>query len=148
MNVRSKLKTLVIIAALGSAFNTMPSAANAASNAAPLTACTRFYTLRRGDTLTRVAKRFNTSIGRIMALNNLADEKSVAKGRMLCVRAKADVVGPVTVTLTVQDGETLAILARRYGTSVTTLRKLNRIRTVKAGQVIIVPMRRVKARGV
>jgi LysM repeat protein len=67
---------------------------------------------------------------------------------MLCVRAKADVVGPVTVTVTVQDGETLAILARRYGTSVTTLRKLNRIRTVKAGQIIIVPMRRVKARGV
>jgi LysM repeat protein len=148
MSGKTKTKVLAVIAALITAFSTTVPGEGALASAKPLAQCTRFYTLRRGDTLARVARRFNVPVGRIMALNNLADVNDVKRGRTLCVRALAGAVGPLTTTITVTAGETLATIARKYGTSVATLRKLNNIRTVKAGQVIVVPLRRVKARGV
>jgi peptidoglycan-N-acetylglucosamine deacetylase len=148
MNGRIGTKVLAVIAALITAFSTTIMGGVMPAVAKPLAQCTRFYTMRRGDTVARVARRFNVPVGRIIALNNLSDVNDVKRGRTLCVRALASVVGPVTMTITVKAGETLATLARKYGTSVATLRKLNNIRAVKAGQVIVVPVRRVKARGV
>ncbi len=148
MSGRTGTKVLAVIAALMAAISTTILGDGAQASAKPLAQCTRFYTLRRGDTLARVARRFNVPVRRIMALNNLADENDVKRGRTLCVRALASVVGPITTTITVQAGETLATIAKKYGTSVSTLRKLNNIRKVKPGQVIVVPLRRVKARGV
>jgi LysM repeat protein len=115
--------------------------------AAPLNVCTRFYTVRRGDTLNKIARRFGTTAAKVMALNGMADNV-VVRGRMLCVRARADAVGPVTMMITVQEGETLTAIAKRYGTTTATLRRLNRVRAVAPGQQLLVPVRRIKARGV
>jgi LysM repeat protein len=125
-----------------------PTPAAAAEPSAAQSACTRFYTLRRGDTLNRVARRFATTSGKLLTLNSLSTDATINTGRMLCVRASKGTVGAVTQTIIVQDGETLAAIARKYLTSVATLRKLNRVRSVKPGQTLIVPIRRVKARGV
>lgn len=135
-------------AALLAALFASPTPAAAAEPSASQSACTRFYTLRRGDTLNRVARRFATTSGKLLTLNSLPPDAAISTGRMLCVRAAKGTVGAVTQTIIVQDGETLAILARKYLTSVATLRKLNRVRSVKPGQTLIVPIRRVKARGV
>jgi LysM repeat protein len=148
MSRRTGTKVLAVIAALITAFSTTVLGNGTPVAAKPLAQCTRFYTVRRGDTLARVARRFNVPVGRIMTLNNLANVNDVTRGRTLCVRALASVVGPVTTTIVVKAGETLATIARKYGTSVAALRKLNNIRAVKAGQQIVVPLRRVKARGV
>jgi LysM repeat protein len=125
-----------------------PAPAAAVNLDAPLQACTRFYTVRRGDTLSRVARRFGTTPSKLMSLNSMPAVTAVTLGRTLCVRASTATVGAVTMLVTVQKGETIARIAKRYGTSVATLRKLNRVRTVKVGQTIVVPVKRVKARGV
>jgi LysM repeat protein len=95
-----------------------------------------------------VARRFGTTTSKLMSLNSMPAATAVALGRTLCVRASTATVGAVTMLVTVQKGETIAKIAKRYGTSVATLRKLNRVRTVKVGQTIVVPVKRVKARGV
>lgn len=123
-------------------------ASPAAASEAPQQACTRFYTVRRGDTLSRVARRFGTTTSKLMSLNSMPAASAVTLGRTLCVRASTATVGAVTMLVTVQKGETIATIAKRYGTSVATLRKLNRVRAVKVGQTIVVPVKRVKARGV
>ncbi len=135
-------------AALLAALFASPTPAAAAEPSAAKSACTRFYTLRRGDTLNRVARRFATTSGKLLTLNSLPPDAAISTGRMLCVRAAKGTVGAVTQTIIVHNGETLAMLARKYLTSVATLRKLNRVRSVKPGQTLIVPIRRVKARGV
>jgi membrane-bound lytic murein transglycosylase D len=137
---------LRIIAAIAVFAALMPDVAYAQSTA-PFNVCTRFYTVRRGDTMARVARRFGTTGTKIMALNGMVNA-TLVRGRMVCVRAKADVVGPVTMTITVAEGETLSQIAARYGTTVATLRKLNRVRAASAGQQLLVPVRRIKARGV
>jgi LysM repeat protein len=130
-----------VVAALGLVALPVPAHARAASS------CARYYTLRTGDTMTRVARRFNISVSRLLAMNSLADASVARRGLTVCVRAAPGAVGAVTTTIVVQAGETLTSIARKYGTTSATLRRLNRIRSVKAGQTLIVPLRRVKARG-
>lgn len=43
----------------------------------------RTYTVVRGDTLTRIAKRFNTTIKRLCELNNIADPNKIRVGQVL-----------------------------------------------------------------
>ncbi|MCA9563661.1 MAG: LysM peptidoglycan-binding domain-containing protein, partial [Myxococcales bacterium] len=44
------------------------------------------YTVRRGDTLGRIARRFGVSTRDLMRLNNITDPDSVRAGRTLRVR--------------------------------------------------------------
>jgi membrane-bound lytic murein transglycosylase D len=141
------LRMIAVIAAVTALFPTAATHTAFAEADAPLNVCTRFYTVRRGDTLTKLARRFGTTPAKVMMLNGMTDP-ALVRGRLLCVRARADVVGPVTVMITVQDGETLSTIAERYGTSSAVLRKLNRLRVVNPGQQLLVPVRRIKARGV
>jgi LysM repeat protein len=144
------LRMVAVIAAVSALFPAASTAtvyADAEAPAAPLNVCTRFYTVRRGDTLSKIARRFGTSAAKVMTLNGMVDG-TVVRGRMLCVRARADAVGPVTMMITVQEGETITAIAKRYGTTAATLRRINRVRAVVPGQQILVPVRRIKARGV
>ena len=147
MKLRQATLALGCTALLAAMF-AAPTSAAAAEPSVAQNGCTRFYTLRRGDTLNRVARRFAITSGKLLTLNSLTSDAAINTGRLLCVRASKGTVGAVTQTVIVQDGETLAILARKYLTSVATLRKLNRVRSVKPGQTLIVPIRRIKARGV
>ena len=43
------------------------------------------YTIEAGDTLGRIAVRFNTTVERIQALNNLADPRALRIGTKLVI---------------------------------------------------------------
>ena len=46
-------------------------------------ACCDTYTVRRGDTLSGIAARFGTTVSRLVAINQIADEDLITIGQVL-----------------------------------------------------------------
>lgn len=95
----------------------------------------RHYVVQWGDTLAKIAARYGTSVNAIVALNpQLANRPSwIYAGEVITLPA-------TPVYYTVSRGDTLRIIAARYGTTVYSLQSLNpQIRNpniIYVGQVI------------
>jgi len=94
------------------------------------------HTVKSGDTLTSIAKRFGVNV------NDLADDNNIKKGQTLRLGQK--IKGPATErkAYVAQSGDTLAEIAKRFGVSVRTLAAENNLRTsatIKKGQKIRLP---------
>ena len=77
------------------------------------------YTVQRGDTLRKIAARYNTTVDAILKVNpQIADPNRIYTGQVINLPAGLS-------THVVQKGDTLRIIANRYGTSVEALLKLN-----------------------
>ncbi len=100
------------------------------------------YTVKSGETLSEIAARFNTSTERLMQANGISDPDLVMSGTRLQVPllpAKQPSAPPPPSSLSgptanrqaadhvVQAGESLSLIAERYGTSVERLVALNQI---------------------
>ena len=101
-----------------------------------------FYTVAKGDTLTRIADRFGMTLGSLLTLNRLKSEEPLHVGKRLRIegvapeakinqkkerdadKTKKQDKRPLT-TYRVKGGDTLLTIARRQGVSVGTLLKLN-----------------------
>lgn len=81
------------------------------------------YAVRRGDTLSDIARRHGTSVAALARMNRLSDPNLIVAGRSLRVPTS---VGVSSVHV-VRAGETLSAIAVRYGTSVAALARINRI---------------------
>ncbi|GAA0352421.1 hypothetical protein GCM10008932_01730 [Alkalibacterium iburiense] len=113
------------------------------------------YTVVRGDTLSHIARRFNTTVGELRKLNNLT-------GDLIFVNQRLTVPGTVEVetpapqpedkpdtsvhngkqtTHTVKSGETLSHLAVQYKTTVNRIKELNTLTSdlIRVGQQLRVP---------
>jgi N-acetylmuramoyl-L-alanine amidase len=96
------------------------------------------YTVRRGDTLSDIARRHGTSITALARMNQLSNPNFIVAGRTLRVPTR---VGVASVHV-VRAGETLSAIATRYGTSVVALARVNRIsdpNLIVAGTKLKVP---------
>jgi LysM repeat protein len=110
------------------------------------------HVVRRGETLTGLAKRYGTSVAAITAANRLTNANRIVIGQRLRItvsspaRASTAAAGAnQTATHLVRAGETLTGIARRYGTSVVILVKLNRVPRsglIRVGQRLLVPAAR------
>lgn len=105
------------------------------------------YTLRPGDTLGVVAKRFGVSVQALATANAISDPDRVVAGRTLVVPSSAEVrpIAAVTATHRVQPGETLGRIAQRVGTTTAELQRLNGIpdpRRLRAGTILRLPRSR------
>ena len=99
----------------------------------PLT-CKGYYAVKAGDTLTKIAKLFNTDLNTMKKLNPyISNYDLIYPGQRLCVPVLAT-TKPVTTTkkpgqcaytYTVKKGDTLFEIANARGTDVATLSKLN-----------------------
>lgn len=86
------------------------------------TATTGRYTVRRGDTLTTIAKAYGTTWKKLQALNNLRDPNKIRIGQVLRVPARRVSVGRppapskvrVVAHYTVHRGDTLTAICQRY----------------------------------
>lgn len=110
-----------------------------------------FYKVRRGETLSRIAQRFNVDVYDLKVWNRIRKNNALQAGQKLVVyrevRVSAQQQAQVAKSLkkfkpkyvTVQRGDTLWSISQRYGgVSVEKIKKLNGIRgnNLKAGQKI------------
>lgn len=109
------------------------------------------YTVMRGDTLSGIAGRYNTSVSELVAINQLRDRHSIRIGQKLVLPQQGGVVptlvindpGPQSIpgnrTYTVRPGDTLTGISQRFGVATPALMALNGIRDrnmLQPGQVL------------
>ncbi len=98
------------------------------------------HVVRRGETLSAIAETYGTSISALRSHNGLRSANRITVGQRLRLPAKASSVDSLQ-THVVRSGETLASIARRYGTTVRALQSANRIRNhiIQPRQVLVIP---------
>lgn len=101
----------------------------------PETDIVSVYEVKKGDTLTDVAKLFNVSVNTIMWANNLTS-RTITKGDTL-------IILPITgIKLTVKKGDTVKSLAKKYKADVQDITSYNGITEDSAlavGDTVIIP---------
>ena len=97
------------------------------------------YVVRSGDTLWLIARRFNTTVDAIMRLNGLTSD-NLSIGQVLRIPA-AESSGGSYFEYTVRSGDTLWQLARKYGTTVDAIMRLNGLASdnLSIGQILRIP---------
>ena len=122
----------------------------------PSTDCA--YTVQRGDTLSRIAVKFNTTVAQLVALNGISNPNLIFAGQVLKVPCGSDggtqpPTEPPPVpppppppsgecSYTVKPGDTLGRIAAQYGTTVAQLASMNGLANpnlIFAGQTLKVP---------
>lgn len=95
------------------------------------------HRVRRGETLSRIARLYGTTTQALVATNGLSRPDRLAVGQKLKVPA----TGATQRTHVVRSGDTLAAIARRYGTSVQAIQRANRLRghIIRPRQVLVIP---------
>lgn len=83
------------------------------------------YTVKSGDTLSGIAKKYGTTYTEIMKENNLKSTL-ILKGQTLQIGGKSTAVTSST-TYTVKSGDTLSGIAKKYGTTYTAIMKENNL---------------------
>jgi murein DD-endopeptidase MepM/ murein hydrolase activator NlpD len=106
------------------------------------------YVVQPGDTLFRIAQRFDTTVEAIAAANGIADPSRIRAGQKLVIpTAQPELVPsqepvPNTRVHPVHPGEALPTLAFRYGSTVWALREANevhRLDLLVPGQELVIP---------
>lgn len=99
------------------------------------------YIVKKGDTLYSIARNFNVSVNEIMALNNLSSSV-LTPGQTLVIPKKENNGNTNTYqTYTVQKGDTLFSISRKFGVDVNTIKQLNNLSsdTLSIGQQLKIP---------
>jgi len=93
------------------------------------------YTVKSGDTLSAIAKKYNTTVDALVQLNGIKNKNVISVGQVLKVTATAATAS----TYTIKKGDTLSAIAKKYNTTVDALVKLNGIKNknvISVGQVL------------
>lgn len=109
------------------------------------------YIVRPGDTLGRIARQYNTTVYQLATLNRIANPNIIFVGQQLIIPGCTNPnpphppqppQPPVVQYYTVQRGDTLSGIARRFGVSTADLAYCNGIRNwnlIFVGQVLMIP---------
>lgn len=100
---------------------------------------TRTYTVRRGDTLWAISRRFGTTVNTLVELNDIPNPNLIYVGQVLRLPTQSD------TTYTVRPGDTLWAISRRFDATVDALAERNNIpnpNLIYPGQVLTIPTRR------
>ena len=93
------------------------------------------YTVQKGDSLYSIARKYDTTIDRIKKLNNLTTNL-LSIGQVLLIPTDTN----LETTYTVQKGDSLYSIAKKYDTTVDRLKQLNNLSSnlLSIGQILIV----------
>lgn len=98
------------------------------------------YTVQWGDTLYSLARRFNTTVEALVALNGLQNPNFIRVGQVLKIVGTPTSPGTTTEYI-VQPGDTLFSIARRYNTTVEAISRANGIVNpwyIRVGQKLVI----------
>ena len=104
------------------------------------------YVVKAGDNLYNIAKQYNTSVSAISSLNNLVNN-NLSIGQQLLIPISQDSGSSgsnppsASNTYVVQRGDSLYSIARKFGTSVSEITRLNNLNGINLsiGQSLIIP---------
>ncbi|MCH8123107.1 MAG: LysM peptidoglycan-binding domain-containing protein [Bacteroidetes bacterium] len=85
------------------------------------------YTVRRGDTLGKIADRFKVSVSQLQSWNNLRGTRIISGARLSIYTDSGSASTSGQITYVVKSGDTLSKIATRHGVTVTNLRRWNGI---------------------
>ena len=93
------------------------------------------YTVQKGDSLYSIARKYSTIIDKIKDLNNLTTNL-LSIGQVLLIPTDTN----LETTYTVQKGDSLYSIAKKYDTTVDRLKQLNNLKSnlLSIGQILIV----------
>jgi len=93
------------------------------------------YTVKKGDTLSAIALKFNTTVSVLQALNGIKDVNKISVGQVLKLKSETS----TSSTYTVKKGDTLSAISLKFNTTVSALQALNSIKDINkisVGQVL------------
>lgn len=100
-------------------------------------------TLHRGETLYEVAHRYGVTLASLMEVNRIDNPRLLRAGRVLAIPGTRVISARVAVKrCRLHRGETLYGIAHRYGVTLASLMRVNRIenaRRLRAGRVLLIP---------
>lgn len=104
------------------------------------------HRVRRGETLSVIARRYRTRIDSILAANSIRNPNLVRVGQYLRIPTRqistAAISGNGTIKHRVRRGETLSKIARNYSCNISQISQLNNLRNrhiLSVGQVLTIP---------
>jgi LysM repeat protein len=116
------------------------------------------YVVQKGDTLSKIAARFNVTVEAIVVANNLKNPNAIFIGQTLVIPDGTPLAPPPQPqpgsptaptqpqlgpgnTYTVQRGDSVTRVARRFGITVEELMRANALTTttLQIGQVLVIP---------
>ena len=107
-----------------------------------------YHRVQRGETLSHIAARYGVQIRELQSINNLRSRHHVRAGQKLRLPTDADRSELITLAAdgryTIQSGDTLEKIARRFGASENQIMAANSISNrhrIQAGQVLRIPSR-------
>lgn len=95
------------------------------------------YTVKTGDSLYAIARRYNTTVDEIKRINNLTSNNLSIGQKLLIPNTSSN----NTITYTVKSGDSLYAIANRYDTTVNAIKQLNNLTSnnLSIGQQLLIP---------
>jgi LysM repeat protein/membrane protease YdiL (CAAX protease family) len=103
---------------------------------------TETYIVQHGDSLSDIAARYETTVDELLRLNDLPEPSLLYAGQAIVVPGRSQAAVTTTVHV-VEAGETLGLIADKYGTTVEALRELNDLPEpdiISVGASLVVPL--------
>ncbi len=103
-----------------------------------------YHRVRPGETLSTIARRYNTNVNTIARYNNIYRKNYIAAGKILKIPQSGKISGneeSKIITYYVRRGDSLWTLAKRYDTTTKKIQEFNRLKTVNLdiGQILKIP---------
>jgi LysM repeat protein len=99
------------------------------------------YTVKSGDTLSKIAAAYGVTVQALAAANNISNINNISVGQVLTIPAKTSTITTST-KYTVKSGDTLSKIAAAHGVTVQALAAANKIinlNAISVGQVLTIP---------
>lgn len=98
------------------------------------------YTIKSGDTLYSIAKKYETTVDKIKQQNNLTTNTLTIGNKLQIPTTEYLETPTTTITYTVIPGDTLYSIARTYNTSVNNIKELNNLSSnlLTVGQKLLI----------
>lgn len=113
--------------------------------AAPVRA-NNIHEVKRGDTLSGIARQYGTSLNELLRANNLRKDSIIQPGQEITIPTSTTEAAPASLAedslvYLVRRGDTLGKIARRYDVTVNDLRSANGLRgdNIQVGQQLRIP---------